>query len=425
MERNGFIRFIKPLIWKTQYQRNNKSNGQKNLRCFPGHCETGHQSSFCGTSICIEFVFQSKFKYSQLCALAMFCTSESDGEYTAGKVLSLYDISENHLRDDANPLRKLIEGIPIGSGGAKYIDYPTNSKAVGFEFNGELKGWHYGYTSSRKTKNQMHSFKVFVLELQNAEIGTYKIVATKTSPPWKLYCRRRSRRTDFTESNARFRLLETLISQHGRRNENGDAINTHCLYPNVKVKSEVKKCLKPSSSSAQVKRKRDSNKPKHAYHACGSRSFICSLIHLLSLFDFQIENLIPCNDHYITLKSSISWKLLCERLTSVADNIYNSQNVQECEICSSDGVRDKSVQRFAIFLLKFEKFRSDICSMAKVCKINGGSKFADLKIKLSALFNGYLATFSKNSLDGGNELFPTNEDLNNSAFQCLSNFNIP
>ena len=41
--------------FQKQYIRNNKSNGQKNLRCFPHCAADGHKKSgFCGGSVSIE-----------------------------------------------------------------------------------------------------------------------------------------------------------------------------------------------------------------------------------------------------------------------------------------------------------------------------------------------------------------------------------
>ena len=45
--------FDPSMVWTDAYQRNNKANGQKNLRCFPGCCEAvGHQRGFCGQCEC-------------------------------------------------------------------------------------------------------------------------------------------------------------------------------------------------------------------------------------------------------------------------------------------------------------------------------------------------------------------------------------
>ncbi len=40
---------------RTQYIRNNKSNGQKNIRCFPHCAKVGHRKAgFCGSNLSIQ-----------------------------------------------------------------------------------------------------------------------------------------------------------------------------------------------------------------------------------------------------------------------------------------------------------------------------------------------------------------------------------
>ena len=70
--KEAYIQFLRPLIWNSQYQRNNKANGHRNLRCFPQHSATGHSNGFCGSSVIIDFIFEKRTQLKRLCALARF-----------------------------------------------------------------------------------------------------------------------------------------------------------------------------------------------------------------------------------------------------------------------------------------------------------------------------------------------------------------
>ena len=444
--RNGFIRFRKPLVWKPHYQRNNKSNGQKNLRCFPGHCDTGHESSFCGTSIKIEFVFQEDFKYSQLCALGKFCVLDENDAFQVSlfrvhsfrililfvvvgrEILSLYDISEKDFTRRDEPLRMLIEGIPIGNGEAKSTEYPTRSKAVSFEFNGDLKGWHYGYTSSRKTKNQSHIFKVVVLELQDSELGLYKIVAVKCSPPWKLYCRRRNKRVDFSEANARFRLLENLISQHIPNGGTTNALNStrgsKSQNSQMKKRSGMKKI---SDLHAKRKRNADVEVPKDGNddHTCYSAK--CALANLLSLYEFHVINTASMHSscYNISLKNSISASTFQERFVFFAERLKGGPGVGECTFCTPCGLIGLEHSLFAAFLLGTQQYIDDLIDLIGNHSRHGmNNSFCNTNVQfIQIVEDAYKAYEVWNKKD--ESLLPIHcDDSSDDAFRFLDTFDM-
>ena len=52
---------------RTQYIRNNKSNGQKNIRCFPRCAKTGHRKAgFCGSNLSIQLRVKDDPKFLSL-----------------------------------------------------------------------------------------------------------------------------------------------------------------------------------------------------------------------------------------------------------------------------------------------------------------------------------------------------------------------
>merc|ERR1712176_1342853 len=84
---NGRLEFNPDIVWLCAYQRNNKSNGQKNLRCFPNHSDSGHQRGFCGQSILVDY-YPSNAKHSantsQVLSFANFGMCEEDAEQVEG-----------------------------------------------------------------------------------------------------------------------------------------------------------------------------------------------------------------------------------------------------------------------------------------------------------------------------------------------------
>jgi len=196
------LEFHNNLQWVDAYQRNNKSNGQKNLRCFPNHCQgLGHQPGFCGHSIIIDFSYSiEELKGAKLYSFAHFAVAESElespalvgargiqrREYSVGDVVPEHQIKDKVRLADM-PLREYIEGLEL----QERRPLSNDRERVSFEFNRNLKGWHYGFHGSKLTRNVLHNFRAYVV--QQLGNGQCRILAEVASPPWKLFCRRRKR----------------------------------------------------------------------------------------------------------------------------------------------------------------------------------------------------------------------------------------
>jgi len=200
------LEFHSNIQWAQAYQRNNKANGQKNLRCFPNHCQgLGHQRGFCGHSIVINFYYLPQSIQGQLYSFAHFCIADcelnspaaaaakgvSRERFKPGDVLSIEQV-RSKIRQADEPLLEYIEGLELQD---RRID-ADGSVRVNFEFNRNLKGWHYGFLGSKLTRNVYHNFRAYVLELIPGSAKRpehYRVLAAVTSPKWKLFCRRRNR----------------------------------------------------------------------------------------------------------------------------------------------------------------------------------------------------------------------------------------
>ncbi|CAK9020186.1 Uncharacterized protein SCF082_LOCUS14819 [Durusdinium trenchii] len=200
------LEFHSNIEWAPAYQRNNKANGQKNLRCFPNHCQgLGHQRGFCGHSIVINFFYLPPTVKGKLYSFGHFCIADcelnspaaaaakgvSRERFKPGDILPM-DQVQPKIRQADEPLLEYIEGLELQD---RRLD-ADGTVRVNFEFNRNLKGWHYGFLGSKLTRNVYHTFRSYVLEHVAAtaeEPEHYRVLAAVTSPKWKLFCRRRNR----------------------------------------------------------------------------------------------------------------------------------------------------------------------------------------------------------------------------------------
>lgn len=178
------LEFDPTLEWLDAYQRNNKANGSKNLRCFPNHTLGGHQSGFCGRSIRVTHTYPKELDEGEIplrCAIGMMCPTAVGNPLPKGKLFCLKTLTAGHLRSPKSPLAAMLPGTCV-------VDKPGHGV---YEFNRELKGWHYGFVGSRRTKDILHTFRAYVFEETETK-GVFQVIASTQSPSWKLYCRRRN-----------------------------------------------------------------------------------------------------------------------------------------------------------------------------------------------------------------------------------------
>ena len=208
------LRFTDNTVWKDAYQRNNKSNGQKNLRCFPECTEgKGHRALFCGRSIKIEYFPEEGYReddiaLSQLSIDAEQTTSQQIHNLPTKVMLpyALHQLVSGHelrrlLRTKTSPMGELMPGRNCDS---------SSPECIAFEFNAELRGWHYGFVGNKGTRSIRHALYAYVFRrlddkgrkpIDQEDMDppiydcTYKVVAVVRSPPWTISCRRRNKGT--------------------------------------------------------------------------------------------------------------------------------------------------------------------------------------------------------------------------------------
>mmetsp|Transcript_16946 Transcript_16946/g.19253 ORF Transcript_16946/g.19253 Transcript_16946/m.19253 type:complete len:328 (+) Transcript_16946:195-1178(+) len=171
--------FLGAKNWHSEYQRNNKGGGLKNLRCFP-YCRDKHVvKGFCGLPV--KFELKRKNLKGKLCAWGEFVTERSEGRVAIGAQLSETDLEANE-RSTKCLSKPIYKGVTseLVSGGEDVL----------FEFNRQKQGWNYSWHSNKHTSGVKHVFIVYIFE--TSEDGKERVCVGKfKSPSFKLFSRRK------------------------------------------------------------------------------------------------------------------------------------------------------------------------------------------------------------------------------------------
>jgi hypothetical protein len=174
-------------IFKGLYQRNNKGGGLKNLRCFPS-CGLRHQESgFCGRSVQVEVYHLSGLSTgtSGFRTWVEFVRRNDSPSFAPGEHVPLQRLQQME-RSKEEPVKPLVRG--------ERLDDKCTDTVSAFEFNKERRGWHYGWASSKHTKNDEHALQCYVFQ-PTADPNQMLCRLVFQSPTFMLFSRRRHRFT--------------------------------------------------------------------------------------------------------------------------------------------------------------------------------------------------------------------------------------
>ncbi|EQC32488.1 hypothetical protein, variant [Saprolegnia diclina VS20] len=165
-----------PSIFRSEYVRNNRSSGHKNVRCFPHCCGAHRDTTFCGSSIAIEggpsHIVYGRFE-------EVDDSAKGDSRIVPGTIVPIADIVANE-KNSANPFGMWMHGVKTGSSGITY------------EINQQKQSWHYGWVSSRFNSETLHHFKVYFFEKVSAD--HFVCCASLPSPPFSISSSRKTRK---------------------------------------------------------------------------------------------------------------------------------------------------------------------------------------------------------------------------------------
>lgn len=215
------LAFTQASTFSTQYYRNNRNSGQKNLRCFPECADVHIEKHFCGRPVVTILTMTRKksaaFDIQDVVLVAEFNIKEyAFSEISGGVDASRPPSQSANLGTMANSRQykgKFTEIYPDVCDGDNVI-----SKAR-VEFNAECKGWHYGWVGSRFTGTVHH------------------VLSVTTYVPSGL-----SQSVDFVDESLRMRKVKTFCSpsftvaslrrRHGRTSQGikGSDLFEHAAY---------------------------------------------------------------------------------------------------------------------------------------------------------------------------------------------------
>jgi len=138
----------------------------------------------------VRISFPNRAPTEKVLAVAEFVSEEkqfiSNGSVIALSVLNKHDLVEEKEED-----KLYFDGLLCQDS----APYSAGKNNVVYEFNRNLKGWHYGYLGSKKTRDSYHSFRVYCVEVVPGMLKSgeqmYKVLCSTESPKWQMYCRRR------------------------------------------------------------------------------------------------------------------------------------------------------------------------------------------------------------------------------------------
>lgn len=131
------------------YGRNNRTCGQKSIRCFPSCKSTGHvERGFCGSHLTVQFRMQSPaalwfLEKRKLLFFAEIRRSMSQGISSSRDKISIDGLLNNSRHRNSKSKN------PLFHGEVTVIDYDPDGVIVRVQFNREQLSWNYGWKSNR------------------------------------------------------------------------------------------------------------------------------------------------------------------------------------------------------------------------------------------------------------------------------------
>ncbi|RHY27610.1 hypothetical protein DYB32_010519 [Aphanomyces invadans] len=126
-------------LFSSSYKRNNKSSGNKHLRCFPHCCIAHNATGYCGSTLRVATTVDQ----ADLMVFAKFDLEDAPNATDVSCVVNVA-IFDEFLR-------------------GRRLDVDASAGAV-FEINSKRNSWHYGWVSSRFVKSTVqHQMKVLWL----------------------------------------------------------------------------------------------------------------------------------------------------------------------------------------------------------------------------------------------------------------------
>ncbi|OQR86753.1 hypothetical protein ACHHYP_09981 [Achlya hypogyna] len=158
-------------VFRPNYVRCQKTQGQKILRCFP-HCCPGHvHYRNCGTSLYVSTPPRSPVTQPAVHVVGRFSLHD-DNPYAVGTLLDA-EMVRHQLRSRDNPYGDLIPATRTAWGQFRFDEK-------------QVDGWQYSWKSGRSKaqRDLLHVFRAYVLEPQSPSV--WRVIADAVSSPFTI-----------------------------------------------------------------------------------------------------------------------------------------------------------------------------------------------------------------------------------------------
>lgn len=143
-------------LFRGRYLRNNKRGGLKHLRCFPECLSTGHHASgFCGHRVVVSTFSAEPLPNGALVVAKFSLADDPLCDLTLGGTVGK-DTVVGQVRSREQPTADFVQATKV-----KQED--TSDGRVRTVFHMEQPSWHYGWRSSKHTKDRKHRMYVYLL----------------------------------------------------------------------------------------------------------------------------------------------------------------------------------------------------------------------------------------------------------------------
>ncbi len=262
------IEFEASVNWSDSYQRNNKRDGLKHLRCFP-FCDMPHKNSgFCGCPVRVRITReQARWPLEKLYGWSEFGRQDEEPRLKVGSIVSTTEC-ENNTRSRKNPLRPWYQGYPIetenfseqqgnvveeskrvcvkGSKVGKESDenneHLRQEEVMCMEFNGRKRGWNYSWAANKHTCDCFHVLWVYLLVEHGSE--AYRCIGAFPSPAFSVYCRKRVEKGDNRSPRS------SALSQMSVQKKKPAAVQSHEVFYNEHAPTTEDPAMIPADESS-------------------------------------------------------------------------------------------------------------------------------------------------------------------------------
>ncbi|RYG61201.1 hypothetical protein EON64_18755, partial [archaeon] len=179
--------------FQTEYLRNNKANGSKNIRCFPCCSANGHSfKGFCGQPVLAQLIIQQKFGLDTgLSGISMLNPYEM---VVVGEFQPLdneYSPIDTNITESSDLFEAMANNSLFTRAQVTAVQQ-RDARTLCVELRFECRPWFYAWKGNRNKQMTMHAFVVTVFKPADHNSQLLQKVSRHHSPQFRVSCLRRA-----------------------------------------------------------------------------------------------------------------------------------------------------------------------------------------------------------------------------------------